>query len=170
MASKAQNEPPVLDSDQILHITGRTGRDRIIAWMDMRVQFPGISNADCARKMGVTPSCLKGHIYKATREGWLKFNDPVERIDNEIIPKVLDNLQSFLDEKDKQVTIETAKGTIFKAYQEAKGITDAPSTVLALKIEMPDPSIGMRVSAGHIVGRPKEIVEATIVNEEKDAS
>lgn len=171
MASSAEAKQEVLDPDMpVLHVKGRTKRDRVLEWMELRVQNPGISNAECSRRMGLSPNTLKGYIYQATKEGWLKFNDPVERIDNEIVPKVLENLISFLDDKDKQVTIETAKGTVFKTYQEAKGITENPSTVLALKIEMPDPTLGMKISAGHIVGRPKEIKAAEIINEEKDAS
>ena len=56
------------------------------------------------------------------------------------------------------MTIETAKGTIFKQYQDSKGISDAPQTILALKIE----TIGVddqKIIEGHVVGVARELGE-----------
>lgn len=69
--------------------------------------------------------------------GNLTFDDPMEQIEFEIVPKTVQNLSELLDQKDKQATLETAKGTIFRAYQEAKAATPAAATVLALKLEFP---------------------------------
>jgi hypothetical protein len=141
--------PPIL-------IQGNTGRDRILQFMAIRNAQPELTHADIARKLGIAPKSLYGIISKATREGWLVFSDPVSCIENEIIPKVIDNLNFFLDAKDKQVTIETAKGTIFRKYADENGIKDAPSTILALKIEKGDgPEI--QVAIGSIVGKPRQI-------------
>ncbi len=145
--------PPIL-------IEGKTGRDRILQFLAIRNAEPNLTHADIARKLGIAPRSLYSLISKATREGWLVFSDPVSRIENEIIPKVVDNLSFFLDAKDKQVTIETAKGTIFKKYQDEQGISDVAQTVLALKIEIPDASsVGTKILTGRIVGKPKELTE-----------
>lgn len=145
--------PPIL-------IQGKTGRDRILQFIAIRSAEPNLTHADIARKLGIAPRSLYSLICKATKEGWLVFSDPVSRIENEIIPKVVDNLNFFLDAKDKQVTIETAKGTIFRKYAEEQGISDVAATVLALKIEIPDTtSVGTKVLTGRIVGKPKELVE-----------
>ena len=101
-------------------------------------------------------------ISKATKEGWLIFEDPMKRIEHEITPAVVDNLKYWLDKKDKQITIETAKGTLFPAYKESKGIREAPSTVLAIKIEpaiQGDPGVEIKTFTGTIVGTPKGMVE-----------
>jgi hypothetical protein len=112
------------------------------------------------RSSGFSPRTLYGIIYRATKEGWLRFEDPVQRIENEIIPKVVDNLSRMLDEGNERVTIETAKGTIFRKYQEEQGISDAAQTILALKIEQPD-GTETKILTGRIVGRPKAIPTTT---------
>lgn len=141
--------PPIL-------IEGTTGRDRILQFIAIRNAEPSLTHGDIARKLGIAPKSLYTLISKATREGWLIFSDPVSRIENEIIPKVVDNLNFFLDAKDKQVTIETAKGTIFRKYADENGIHDMPQTVLALKIEKAD-GPGIQVAIGSIVGKPRQI-------------
>ena len=139
-----------------IFIEGKTGRDRILQFIAIRNAEPNLTHADIARKLGLAPKSLYTLISKATREGWLIFSDPVSRIENEIIPKVVDNLSHYLDLKDKQVTIETAKGTIFKKYAEENGINEIPQTILALKIEKADgPDI--KVAIGSIVGKPRQL-------------
>jgi hypothetical protein len=48
------------------------------------------------------------------------------------------------------------KHTVFKQFQESKGISEQPTTVLALKIETVDPA-NMKVVTGHVVGKPRII-------------
>ncbi len=86
--------------------------------MEIRTADPSLKNVEVAKLMGMTQAGLKSCINKAIKEGWLKFDDPLSRIEHELIPKVIDNLNFFLDKKDKTVTLETAKCTVFKAYQE----------------------------------------------------
>jgi hypothetical protein len=124
----------------------------------MRALTPGITNIEVAGRLGVTPRTLNNLIYKATKEGWLKFEDPLGKLEYGIIPKAIDNLEGFLNEKDKTCTMETLKGTIFKQYQESKGISDASQTVLMLKIE-PAETSEIKVITGTIVGRPRELTE-----------
>lgn len=133
-----------------------TPRARVAAWLEMRALEPDISIAEIARQLRCSPKTLNSSIQKAVEEGWLKFEDPLSRIDYQIIPKVVRNLNKFLDEGDKTVTLETAKGTIFKTYQESKGISDTPQTVLALKIEQPDGQ-EIKIVTGHVVGKPKQV-------------
>ncbi len=141
-----------------LHIDKHTMKSRVKQWALMRLQEPGIKNEEVAKRLGIAKCTLNTYISNARREGWLKFDDPTDKIDFEIIPKVLDNLNHFLDAKDKAVTIETAKGVLWKPYLEAKGIADVPQTILALKIESADPD-KVKVITGQIVGAPREIEE-----------
>lgn len=133
-------------------------RQRIADWITLRTQFPGITAADAARRMGITKETLHRHITTARREGWLDFTDSLDRLEFEIIPKTLDNLNHLLDKGDAKATIETAKGTVFKEYQAAKGVSDTIQTVLALTIE-PAEGSGVKVVTGTIVGKPREIAE-----------
>lgn len=150
--------PKPLNAD-IFEIPGNTIRDRIATWIQLRQQEPGITNIEASKRMGLAPNTLTGYITVARKEGWLTFTDPMSRIEHEIIPQVIDNLSYYLSKeggRDKQVTIETAKGTVFKQYQESKGISDAPQTVLALKIETLDHAQVKAVS-GHVVGKARVI-------------
>jgi transposase len=149
------------DSDDdfpIIIAQGRSKRARIGEWLTLRATEPGISNNEVARRMGITAHTLNSIITKANREGWLKFDDPLSRIEYEIIPKTLDNINYWLDKKDKTVSLETAKATSYKVYQASKGALESPQTVLALKIETV-PLESMKVVEGHVVGKPRELTE-----------
>jgi hypothetical protein len=135
-------------------------RSRIAAWIKMRNEEPGITNKEIAERLSIHPRYLSTLIWRASKEGWLKFDDPMNVIEYRLIPKVTENLEYYLNKRDKTVTLETAKGTIFKQYQESKGISDAPQTVLALKIEGGAPR-GEEIKAvlGQIVGKPRKFTD-----------
>lgn len=131
-------------------------RDRINQWLAIRATHPSLKDKEIAERIGVTANTLKSYIYKATKEGWLKFDNPIERLDNEIVPLAVDNLVHFLKEKDRTATLETAKGVLFPVYREQKGIHEVPQTILALKIENV-PLEAQKAVTGMIVGKPREL-------------
>lgn len=146
----------VIQAD-ILEVTSRSMRSRIGQWMELRRVDPSLTNAECAKQMGISPGTMNNYIYRAQREGWLKFTEPLSRLEHEIIPQTLDNLAFYLSKeggRDKQVTIETAKGMIFKQYLDSKGINEAPQTILALKIETVE-NASAKPGSGHVVGAPR---------------
>jgi predicted transcriptional regulator len=115
------------------------------------------SKKEIAERMGLSYKTLQLYVSQACKAGWLTFTDPMERIENEIIPRTLDNITHFLDAKSEKMTIEAAKGTgLFKSYQSVKVDGDMPQTVLALRIETADPS-KTTVLSGKIVGTPKQL-------------
>lgn len=130
-----------------------------------------MTHKDAAERLGIASQTLTNLVHKATKEGWLRFENPMDELEYEIIPKVTHNLKYYLDQGDKDVTIKTAQGTIFKQYLDSKGIKETPTTVLALKIEMPDLA-GASVPniKGVIVGNPRviETIEAEVIKDEKD--
>ena len=144
------------DLPDIFHTHSKSIRERIGQWVALRALKPGITYQEAADQMGISRAYLNSAVTRATKEGWLRFDDPLARLNHEIIPKVVDNLNHFLDQKDRTVTVETAKGTIFKVFQAAEGVDDAPKVGLVLKIEAID-SGNMKIIEGQIVGRPKEI-------------
>ena len=137
----------------------RTARSRVEEWLAIRIAEPDITNADCAKRMGINRTSLQAHIAKGVTEGWLEFSEPNSRIEYEIIPKAITNLSELLDQKDRLATIETVKHTAFKQYLDSKGVSDAPTTVLALKIEATPLAEHEPVLAltGQIVGTPRAI-------------
>lgn len=124
-------------------------------WIMIRAAEPGLTNKAIADRIGISPRTLSTYIYQATKAGWLRFDDPLAQLEFEIVPKVVENLKHYLDARDKQVTIETAKGALFPAYKESKGIQEAQQTVLAMRIELPESTEGLKAIPGHIVGTPK---------------
>lgn len=153
------------------HIKGRGMRERIAQFIELRTLHPEWKNVQIAKEMGINPSTLSSYITRATNQGWLKFDDPISRLDYEIAPKVLDNLNTYLDQKDRQVTIEAAKGILFPAYKEAKGIIDqGQKNYLAIKFEMPSAQVASQLNGqanlkqvtGTVVGIPKEIIDVEV--------
>jgi hypothetical protein len=142
---------------EIVKTSGRSPRDRIAEWAMLRATEPGITNIEVARRLGISTQSLNSLISKASREGWLVFDDPIDSIDFQLIPKVMKNLNTLLDQVDRTTTLETAKGTIFKSYQNAKGISDTIQTVLALKLEAVPTDT--RVVEGQVVGMPRQLEE-----------
>jgi len=113
-----------------------------------------MKNIEIAPLLGLKPTTLNTMIWKATKQGWLKFDNPAERLEQELSHVVVDNIEHHLSKKDKQMTIEAAKGLgLFKSHQAVKVESDAPQTVLALKIESTGESQPSVV--GNVVGRPK---------------
>lgn len=143
---------------------GRAGvkRQRVAMWLKWKAIEPELTQKEAAARLGIATQTLTNYLYEATKEGWLKFNDPLNELRYEIMPMVTRNLKYHLEQGDKDITIKTAQGTIFKQFLDSEGIKDAPTTVLALKIEMPaaaqlgaaNPQI-----KGVIVGTPRTPTE-----------
>jgi transposase len=159
----------VVEADlQILESPARPNshRQRIADWLAMRALEPEITLAEAAKRMGIAKSTLVTLIQRANKAGWLKFDDPLSRMEHEIVPKVVDGLKKLLDEGDRQTIIETAKGTIFKQYQDAKGLnTQQAQTILAIKFDIPTGEMVKQVASGVVVGRPR-FIEGEVEDEQ----
>jgi hypothetical protein len=117
----------------------------------------GLDNQEIAVKLDLSYQTVRNLVYKANKAGLIHYDDPMERFENLIVPKVVDNIDYWIGQKDKKMTIEAAKGAgIFKSHQAIQVEGIAPQTVLALKIEMP-PETGLEAKTivGHTVGRPR---------------
>lgn len=138
-------------------------------WLQWKALEPKLTHADAAARLDIAPQTLTNLIHKATKEGWLQFQNPMDELEYEILPKVTHNLKYYLDQGDKDVTVKTAQGTLFKQFLANKGIQETPTTVLALKIEMPEgiPADATNSIKGIIVGSPRTI-EADLVKDESD--
>lgn len=138
-------------------------RHRIKLWLQWKAIEPDLTHKDAAKRMGIAPQTLTNTIHKATKEGWLKFEDPLNEMRYEIMPMVTHNLKYYLQQGDKDVTIKTAQGTLFKQFLDSEGIKEAPTNVLAIKIERSENDAGVAVARGKIVGTPRslEIIDVT---------
>ena len=164
----------IIHADEVIVASAIEGtplnkRAIVAEWIKIRSLEPDISTNDAIKRLGIARSYFYRILNQASKEGWLRFDDPLARIEHQLIPKTLDNLSQLLDEGDRTTTLEVAKGTIFKSYQESKGLNQGSHTVLALKIELPniqnDPA-AQKVIEGQIMGRPK--IEFSSAEEEKE--
>lgn len=119
----------------------------------------GLNLVEVAERLDLSHSTVRNIVHKGNKLGLIQYDDPFERFENQIIPKVVDNIEYWIDQKDKKMTIEAAKGAgVFKAHQAIKVEGQAPQTVLALKIEMPEASgHEAKTIVGHVVGKPRRI-------------
>lgn len=139
-------------------------------WLKMKAANPDLTNKEIAKELGISVNTLQNTLYKAKKEGWLTFTDPLEDLRYGMIPKIADNLNLFLDARDRTVTLEAAKATLFRRYQTEEGIAEQPSTILALKIELPEgfSRDNLPKPKGVIVARPNTFVDAEVIEVKTD--
>ena len=136
--------------------TTRYQRGVIAEWIKLRTIEPDITNLEIAQRMGIHKQYLYRTINQAVKEGWLTFDDPMARIEHEIVPKALDTISQHLDAGDGKMAIEVAKGAIFPAYKESKGVSQHGTNIaIALKVELPEGVGAPEIIEGQIVGKPK---------------
>ena len=100
----------------------------------------GMTNEDIARVLNISKGTIGSYLFRAGRNGWLDtLDDPKDEIEFNLAHKIVENLKSLMNSPDEsirsQVTLEAAKGTIFKKFGEA--VQTSQPLVVALKIEMP---------------------------------
>lgn len=136
-------------------------RQHVAAWLKAKMADPKISEKDIAESLGISPYTLRAQLYKARKDGWLKFNDPINEVKYGHIPLIAENIELFLRARDQKVTIEAAKATLWRDYQAKEGtLADTPTTIFALKIEMPEGFDAAKAAStvkGVIVGKPVTI-------------
>lgn len=143
-------------------------RQKALAIMAMRLA--GHANDAIAAELGLSEKSLNQYLWMAGKRGWIPrkkgFADPKDDMEFSLAHKVVRNLDSLLDSEDnetkKEVTLEVAKGTLFKRFGE-QAVVAPPSTVLAIRIEMP-PGPTQEIREGTTGGRGRWI-EATIVDD-----
>ena len=140
-------------------------KERIAKWLTWKAVEPKLTHTEAAERLGIAPQTLTNLIHEAAKAGWLQFVDPFAELEYKQIPMVNQVITDHLLAGDKDVAVKMAQATIWKQYAASKGVTDtAPTTILALKIEMP---VGAITASdipikGVIVGQPRTI-EAEVI-------
>ena len=142
-------------------------RKKALAIVAMRAQ--GYSTEEIASELGIRPRSVAQYVYTASKGGWLPrtkgsaFADPKDSIDFELAHKAVRNMNEFLDSPDietrKEMTLELAKGSLFKRFDQSKEATLPGMQVLAIKIDMPTTG-DTPVREGSMGGAP--IYEGTV--------
>jgi hypothetical protein len=127
-------------------------------WLQWKAIEPKLTHADAAARLDIAPQTLNNLIHEATKAGWLQFKDPMAELEYEMIPEANRVIKNAMKAGDTDTAVKLAQATIWKQYAASKGVSDTPTTVLALKIEMPanvNPSdVPIK---GVIVGQPRSI-------------
>lgn len=134
----------------------------------LALRLRGMPDAEIATALGLaSPSVVRGYIHRAYKNGWLTddLDNPKDELEYAIGHKLVRNIHQALDsgdpERKDKMTLEVAKGTLFKQFDQ-QAATSAPAlNVLAIKIEMP---IGVpgTVREGTMGGSPAYVEGETV--------
>lgn len=127
----------------------------------------GMKNDAVAEQLGITKNTLKTYMHRAHTRGWLtiaSFDDPDDKLEIVLKSQTVENLNAFLVAKDKEVTLETAKGLgLFKTHQTIKTDQAPPIGIaLSVQVELPVTGIAPIARVGSIGGQPyfdAEVIE-----------
>jgi len=111
----------------------------------------GHTNEEIAAAVELKVGSLASYVYQATKAGVLVnkhgslLTDPSDRLEYDLAQKVVDNLDEMLTtdrvlragerSQKAEVTLEIAKGVLFKKFDVVKEGGIAPMTLLSVKIE-----------------------------------
>ena len=108
------------------------------------LRLGGLDDDKIAELRGISRKSIAGYIYRAGKNGWLSFNNSREAIENGMAHKVIRNLDELLEARDKETTLEVAKGTIFKDFGAAGIEAPVANQYLSIRIEQPREQQAMR--------------------------
>lgn len=140
-------------------------REHVAQWLALRLAEPTLTPTQLAERLGISKSRLHQAIRQGVRERWLQLDDPMELLEHQLLPKVVNGLDELLttgaSKGDKVAIIETAKATLFPVWRDHQGLKEGAQVNFALKIEMQAPptisNVAVDAIEGQIVGRPKQI-------------
>ena len=75
----------------------------------MKAEDPDITNIEIAKSLGISVNTLNNCIQIGRKEGWLHFEDPFNKIQYEMVPKVTDQMINLIDAGDQKAIIEAFK-------------------------------------------------------------
>lgn len=141
-----------LESEGVpLKAQDNSARARIAQWIILKGK--GMKNQEIAQQMGIQPATLSTLIRRAKKAGWLVLESPEERLEYELLPMAVDNISHFLSIRDKQVSLEVAKGAgLLKTHQALKVDGDTARTNLSLNISITGDA---NRKPGNVVGTPR---------------
>jgi hypothetical protein len=129
-----------------------------IAMGCVALRAQGLRGQEVADALGVKYDTMKTYLKRATARGWLNinsFDDHEDKVEYVLADKAIRNANELLDGRDKDMTIETLKGTgIFKQHQAVKMEGNA-NIGLALKVQVEMPTFAgplPTVRAGSVGG------------------
>ena len=118
---------------------------RIIAMQIIAMRISGMSDDEIAPLLNISRRSIAPYVYRAGKNGWLTLDQPKDRIEFELLHKVVDNLNDGLQSSailntgmpvKTVVALKIAEGTVFKQFSEP-ATQQIAQTAVAIRIEMP---------------------------------
>lgn len=116
----------------------------------------GQTTKEIAETLQISVHTVKQYLFRAGKKGWLNisnFDDPQDQLDVVLKSKVIRNVDEFLDERDKEVTLK-----VFDHFKPAAGpeLQQLPQAmVLQVKVDLPQmlvQSSTIQIRAGTVGG------------------
>lgn len=143
---KWTERPPVGHPDRAWYCPDNS-KVRPVALQIIAMRLSGMEDPTIAKSLGISEKSLSPYVYRATKNGWLDIDyDPKERIQFQVMHKVVRNLEEGLESKGimntgmkerTHVALKIAEGTIFKGFDQQVA-PQSSSTVVAVQVVMPD--------------------------------
>lgn len=158
-------------------------RKKAVAIVALRAA--GYTNEEIAAELGIKTNSIHTYLWRASRAGFLVdrktgtslLSDPKDELEFALSHKIIRNLKAGLDGKPitdedgetkpvtKQMvdlTLEVARGTMFKRFDPAKEQAVPMTTILAVKVEMPSTGV-VTARPGALGGVPAYDVDGEVV-------
>lgn len=123
----------VLESDP------RTDRKAAIAAYFLRRQEdPSLTDREIAAELGLKVNSLQSYKSRAISEGWFRYTDPTDRLENEALPKAVETLIGHIEARNLDAALALLRGMghlkNFQAVQPRDAVSQ-PS--LSISIDIP---------------------------------
>lgn len=119
---------------------------RTTALQIIAMRIAGMDDTEIAKHLGLSYKSISPYVYRATKNGWLDFDNPKEQLKYAVVPKAVRNLDAALDKQEERlangmsvgdhVALKVVEMTIAKEYDQ-QAATQMTQSVVAIKIEMP---------------------------------
>lgn len=143
---KWTERPPLGHPDRAWYLPDNS-KIRPVAMQIIAMRLSGMEDPEIAKHLGISLKSVSPYVYRATKNGWLDIDyDPKERIQFQVMHKVVRNLEEGLESRGKMntgmkerthVALKIAEGTLFKQFDQQAAV-QSNSTVVAVQVVMPD--------------------------------
>lgn len=130
-----------------------------VAMAVVALRAQGLKGEAIAEQLGIPANTVSTYLKRAVARGWLNlhsFDQSEDKVEYVLVDQAIKNAQSLLSEGDKEMTIETLKGTgVFKQHQAVK--VDQRSEIgMALRVQFELPPAAAAIPSS-IAVRPETV-------------
>lgn len=119
---------------------------RTTALQIIAMRIAGMDDDEIAKLLKISVKSISPYVYRASKNGWLEFDNPKEQLQYAVVPKAVRNLNAALDKQNERlasgltvgdhVALKVAEMTVAKEFDQQATAAIAHS-IVAIKIEMP---------------------------------